>query len=344
VFRYGVHPIHTGFQCEGGAERMLNGLADTLDTPFGPYLIAVCGYGTARSDVWSDFLNYLNLNVEFELRATLVLMAICWIAVRRGLAPLREASRQAQRLDVTSLDQRIACEDMPVEIMPLITTINEALSRLDEGVSRQTRFLANAAHELRTPIMILSARASGPEQPTFRRDIQRDVRRIRSIVEQLLAFARVDRQGRAHEEEVDLGALALAIVNDFALLAIKSGKAIEFDGCDRPVFISGDSHALQSVIANLIDNALRAEPQGGAVIVRLCEDATLCIVDHGEGVKREERELVFEPFWRKSQATPGSGLGLAIARELLEKLGGRIWVEDTPGGGATFKLSFARRA
>jgi len=61
-------------------------------------------------------------------------------------------------------------------------------------------------------------------------------------------------------------------------------------------------------------------------------------------VKREERELVFEPFWRKSRATPGSGLGLAIARELLEKLGGRIWVEDTPGGGATFKLSFARRA
>ena len=97
---------------------------------------------------------------------------------------------------------------------------------------------------------------------------------------------------------------------------------------------------MHSVITNLVDNALRAEPEGGTVILRVGADAIVEVVDHGAGAAERDRQLVFEPFWRKSEATPGAGLGLAIAKELLDALGGRIWVEDTPGGGATFKLSF----
>jgi signal transduction histidine kinase len=76
--------------------------------------------------------------------------------------------------------------------------------------------------------------------------------------------------------------------------------------------------------------------------VRVSADAVVEVVDHGEGVALSDREMIFEPFWRKSEATPGTGLGLAIAKELIEKLGGRIWVEETPHGGATFKLSLGR--
>ena len=107
-----------------------------------------------------------------------------------------------------------------------------------------------------------------------------------------------------------------------------------------PVIVRGTEYALKSVIANLINNALRAEPEGGTVVVRVRADAGVDVVDHGEGIEEADRELIFEPFWRKSEATPGTGLGLAIAKELTEALGGRIWVEETPGGGATFKLSF----
>ena len=89
---------------------------------------------------------------------------------------------------------------------------------------------------------------------------------------------------------------------------------------------------------------LRAEPEGGTVVVRVGEDATVEVIDHGEGVAESDRELIFEPFWRKNEATPGTGSGFAIAKELTETLGGRIWIEDTPGGGATFKLSFPRAA
>ena len=101
---------------------------------------------------------------------------------------------------------------------------------------------------------------------------------------------------------------------------------------------------MASIISNLIDNALRAEPAGGAVIVRVGSDATVAVIDHGEGIAESDRTLIFEPFWRKTEATPGSGLGLAIAKELVEALGGRIWIEETPGGGATFKLWFSLTA
>ena len=102
----------------------------------------------------------------------------------------------------------------------------------------------------------------------------------------------------------------------------------------------GNKGAVEAVLANLIDNALRAEPQGGAVAIRVESDTTIAVIDHGAGVAEGDRQTIFEPFWRKSDSCSGAGLGLAIAKELVTKLEGKVWVEDTPGGGATFKLSF----
>ena len=122
-------------------------------------------------------------------------------------------------------------------------------------------------------------------------------------------------------------------------LAIDNGRDIELDGPPTPVIVHANSWALESVITNLIENAVRAEPPGGTVLVRVLPGATIEVIDHGEGVVPEDREAIFEPFWRKNNATRGAGLGLAITRELVDKHGGRIWVEETPGGGATFKVS-----
>jgi signal transduction histidine kinase len=92
-------------------------------------------------------------------------------------------------------------------------------------------------------------------------------------------------------------------------------------------------------VTNLIDNALRAEPKDGAILVRIDDRGVVAVVDHGEGVAPAFREMVFEPFWRQSETTSGTGLGLAIAKEIMDAHGGRIWVEETPGGGATFKIA-----
>jgi two-component system, OmpR family, sensor kinase len=106
--------------------------------------------------------------------------------------------------------------------------------------------------------------------------------------------------------------------------------------------VRGYRWAVESVITNLVENAVRAEPIEGTVVVRIRTEGMVEIIDHGDGVAATDREKIFEPFWRKSETEPGTGLGLAIAKELTEAMRGRIWVEDTPGGGATFKLWFPK--
>ncbi|MBM3625220.1 MAG: ATP-binding protein, partial [Alphaproteobacteria bacterium] len=127
-----------------------------------------------------------------------------------------------------------------------------------------------------------------------------------------------------------------------ALLAIRDGREIEYLGPSGAVFVRGNKVAIEAVVANLIDNALRAEPRGGSVAIRVNENATIEVIDHGAGVAEDDRRAIFEPFWRMSEGASGAGLGLAIAKELVSKLKGRIWVENTPGGGATFKISLPR--
>ena len=215
-----------------------------------------------------------------------------------------------------------------------------ALKRLDADAMRLRRFTANAAHELRTPVAILGARLDAPEEQSFKNDLKRDARRIRNIVEQLLASARLGGAATPLGESIDLVAATQSVVTDAALLAIKNGRQIAVEAPARSVRIYGDRLAIESVIANLVDNALRAEPRGGAVLVRVRAEAVVEVVDHGAGVAPADRTQIFEPFWRKTNATPGSGLGLAIAKELMDRHAGRIWVEETEAGGATFKLSF----
>jgi signal transduction histidine kinase len=185
-------------------------------------------------------------------------------------------------------------------------------------------------------------RLDAPEEPTFKNDLKRDHRRIRNIVEQLLASARLGEQTTKLDETINLVELARTMIADAALLALKARRRIVLESPSAPVFVTGNRPALESVIANVIDNALRAEPEGGAVHVRVAENATLEVIDHGCGVEEADRELVFEAFWRKNETTPGTGLGLAVAKEIVDAHGGHIWVEDTPGGGATFKLEFPR--
>ena len=106
--------------------------------------------------------------------------------------------------------------------------------------------------------------------------------------------------------------------------------------------MKGNPRALESVVANLIDNAFHAEPENGTIVIRLRQEVTLEVVDHGPGMSQPERELMPEPFWRESDAGPGTGLGLVIAKEIFELHKGRISIENTPGNCATFKVSLPR--
>lgn len=310
------------------------------NTRVGPLFVATSGSAFR----WTDILYYLR-NEAPQIGLNLVTMAClsavaAWIAVSRGLAPLRAAAAAADKLEMDTLGQGIPSARAPAEVLPLIQSINSSLSRLDLAAMRMRRYIATAAHELRTPVAILRARLENPEEPTFRVDLKRDVRRLQAIVEQLLIAARLDARQAKLDEQVDLVAVARSVVGDYAPLAFQAGRSLAFEAPAVPVQVIGNRHAIESMIVNLIDNALRLEPLCGSVTVRVLAEYVVEVEDHGPGVSEGDREAIFEPFWRKTEATRGAGLGLAIVKELADTLGARILVEDTPGGGATFSLRF----
>ena len=321
-------------------ERLALGVVESESTAFGELRIAIYGERFRWDDPFLLLGDQFTFYWPYIIAGVLLCSAGTWLAVLRGLAPLRNVADEAAKIDIDELNQRLSEGGVPAEILPLVGAFNDTLARLDAGVGRLRRFIANAAHELRTPLAILSVRLGAPEEPTFKRDLKRDLRRAQYVVDQLLATARLAERSIEVLREVDLVSIAKSVASDAAILAIKHRRRVEFEAPSAPVVIRGSEFALQSVIANLVDNALRAEPAGGTVNLRVGADAIVEVIDHGEGVAEMDRELIFEAFWRKSEQTPGAGLGLAIAKELMGALGGRIWVEETPGGGATFKLSF----
>ncbi|HEY8065451.1 MAG TPA: HAMP domain-containing sensor histidine kinase [Methylosinus sp.] len=267
--------------------------------------------------------------------------AMCLIAlfvVNRGLAPLRKAAAKVATIDVNSLKERIALEEAPSEMRPFIEAVNKAFERVQEGVDRQRRFSANSAHELRTPITILRARVGKMAEGPLKFEIERDVLRVQTIVEQMLLLAQIKERGRIAPQKFDLYDVVLTVAADYVPIAIDNDREIQFEAPSRRVTALGLRWSVESIVTNLIANALRAEPAGGVVIVRVLPECAIEVVDHGSGVADADRKRIFEPFWRKDDAPPGTGLGLSIVRELVELLGGDVSVDETPGGGATFKV------
>jgi signal transduction histidine kinase len=317
------------------------GYVRTTLTPFGRLGTIVYGSSFHWDDVIYQLSAYLVIeNFLAYLPLCLVMSLVAFVVVRRALTPLRSIAAGIGQVDVTSLNRRIPTGDVPSELTPFVEAVNLAFERVKQGVARQRRFTANSAHELRTPIAILRGRVDKLDDTPLKHDIQRDVHRIQTILEQLLVLAQIEeRGGNASPPELDLGEIVLSATADYMPIAVDNDRRIAFEGASTPIIIRAYRWAVESVVTNLIENAVRAERAGGTVLVRVAADATVEVIDHGEGIAPCDREAIFEPFWRKDDGKPGTGLGLAIAKELIDKLHGRLWVEETLGGGATFKIS-----
>ncbi len=333
-----VNWVALWFNVNDDQKHKVMGLASTEVTPFGVLIVCMRGFHVQWGDlprIFADEIEYVGMHFGpvFAIAAV-----IAWFAVRRGLKPLSASAAKLSGIDMESLNQRLPEDHLFIEIRPFVHAVNEALTRLDAGVALQRRFIANAAHQICTPIAILRARLDDPDDESLRRDQRRDLRRLQAIVEQLLVSARTSERGGETKESLDFAVLTRLRIADYTPLARESGRRIDFEGPSSGVMLRGYRQALESVVDNLVDNALRAEPVGGAVVVCVAKGAILEVIDHGEGVAREDRKMIFEPFWRKSEATPGAGLGLAIVKELVELHGGEVFVQETPGGGATFRV------
>jgi signal transduction histidine kinase len=335
-----ITQAHLHFNLPGDPETTPIGFMERRKTPYGWLHIAIYRHMFRPVDLFWQFVDFLRWDLFSVLLVILGSTGTAWAAVRRGLAPLRAAARQVEGVDLDQLGRGVRIEQVPTEIRPFVDAIDGALVRLAASAARMRRFTANAAHELRTPVAVMRARLENADASQLTSDLLNDSRQLQTLVEQMLVTIRLSENQALCDETLELAGVVRDVVSGFVLLAVQRGRRIEFETCAAAVRVRGNRRAIECVVSNLVDNALRAEPVGGAVLVRVDADATVHVIDHGDGVAPDDREKIFEPFWRKSEETPGAGLGLAITKELMERLHGGVRVADTPGGGATFTLSF----
>jgi two-component system OmpR family sensor kinase/two-component system sensor histidine kinase QseC len=294
------------------------------------------------------------LRVVVPLILLLPVMAAfaAWI-VGRGLAPLRQVTAEVQRRDVSSLNP-LAVEKLPLEIAPLMHELNRLLSRLQSSFTAQRDFIADAAHELRSPLTALKVQLQlldrAPD-PGARREARERlgaaVERSIHLVEQLLTLARSDYGNPAGPPgPVDLAEVAAAAIADAASLAASRTIDIVLDA-EAQGRVTGDGEALRTLARNIIDNAVRYTPPGGSVRVRCAPSAdgpTLEVADTGPGIPAAERARVFDRFYRHpTAATGGSGLGLAIVAAIANRHAARITLDDAAGGGLKVTVQFPSR-
>jgi two-component system OmpR family sensor kinase len=283
------------------------------------------------------------LKTVAPLLLILPLMALLiWVTVGRGLASIRRVAGEVKARDATSLAP-VSQQNQPQEIQPLITALNDLLSRLDQSLATQRNFIADAAHELKTPLTALTLqsqlaeRATEPEErSTALADLKQGIARMNHLVHQLLSMARQE-PGAASQawQDVDLAELAAQVVAGFAGLA--QARRIDL-GLHHTEYITvhGNRDALRTLLENLIDNALRYCPEGAQVDVAVECDATgtsMLVHDNGAGVPPESEMRIFDRFYRADGAPGnGSGLGLAIVKQIADLHGAETILENSPSG------------
>jgi len=317
----------------------------------GGLTIQVANTTSNRQGMFTDIAPWLLLPLSVLVA---VLGFLIWTAVGRALAPLRQIRDEIGVRDVTSL-HALDTRHLPEEIQPLVEALNALLARLDAAILSQRRFVADAAHELRTPLTAvrLQAQIARKSSRTGERDqalqqLMAGIDRAAHLVDQLLRMARLDPELQNKTfAAVRLDELVKRVVGDFSGQAEAKGIDLGVETCPA-VTVPGQAEGLRMLIGNLVDNALRYTPSGGRVDLRLEPQAghvRLSVRDTGPGIPAEERERVFDRFYRLSSADiPGSGLGLAIVRQITDLHGGEVALQEAPGGGLLAVVSLPTTA
>ena len=350
-----------------------------LDAPAKPVTISAIGpYSEYRATVWrensfqgqyvvfaiplketTETLNLLLL-VEALIAVAVVAgtAALAWLIVNLGLRPLRRMGAVAGEIAAGDLSRRVEPATSKTEIGRLGLALNAMLSQIETAFAQRTaserrlrRFIADASHELRTPLTSIRGysemlRRGAADSPTdsdlARRRIEEESVRMSTLVDDMLLIARLD-QGRPLEmKPVDLQAILRDTAADARVVAPQ--REISLDTSDS-VVVTGDDARLRQMVGNLVRNALVHTPSRTPIEIGVTTQngtARLTVADHGPGLRAEDGERIFEPFYRadpsRSRDSGGAGLGLSIVNAVVAAHGGRVGVKETSGGGATFEV------
>jgi len=276
-----------------------------------------------------------------------------YILVQRALSPVDQICESAERISSQNLSQRLPVSQTADELQRLSLSLNHMITRLDEAFQHNRRFMADASHEMRTPLTVLrgelesllNQRELSVEVCESLESILEEVQRLTMIVESLFALARLDAgEGQAKWAEVDLSRLASSTAEQMCLLA--ADKQIQMN-CEapEPVPVQGDRARLKQIVVNLLDNAIKYTPPGGNVTLKVAtaqNKALLEVIDSGIGIPPSEQKHVFERFFRvdkaRSREMGGAGLGLAIVKSICTAHGGQVDLESIEGSGSRFRI------
>lgn len=284
-----------------------------------------------------------------------------WFLARRALAPIGQIARQARHFTAAHLDRRIQATPRGDEVSELVAVINGMLDRLGAAFAAQERFIADASHELKTPLSVVLAEAQVLEQQVrtteeydqFVASVQDQLRQLVRLVDSLLTLARADAGfPLAEAPSVSINEVVMEAVERCGPLAryrevrlVPTLSPPAQDGTEA--YVSGDPALLRAVIDNLIRNAIRYSPADQAVDVEVGMDGTevrVAVRDHGPGIPPEELDRVFERFFSGRESAQGAGLGLAIARAVATLHRGSITAVNRPEGGCEFILALLQTA
>lgn len=289
-----------------------------------------------------------------------IALALVWFALSRGLSPLAELQQRIRARkpdDLSPIDSR----QVPEEITPLVRSLNDMLARLSQTISIQKRFIADAAHQMKTPLAGMRMQSELALRQTDHEEIHRSLLQLSKsseaatrLINQLLTLARAENQSPATQalELLDLADLARSTVQDWIPVSFANNIDLGIEKADDAIHIFGNAMMLRELLSNLIDNAIRYTPKGHSVTVRtaLNKEQALAILeveDNGPGIPASERGQIFERFYRiLGSNVQGSGLGLSIVREIAQQHDARIEITDNPRNqdpqfpGCLFRLSF----
>jgi signal transduction histidine kinase len=261
------------------------------------------------------------------------------LAVRSVLRPIRTAEQAARKVGGRNLAARLPEDQMPAEIKPLVQAFNGVLERLERTFQEQERFIANAAHELKTPLALARTRVeAGLDSEQERNRLLQDLDTMGRQVQQLLQLAQMADPLSLRRSAVRPAEVAREVLDHLAFKAHRSNITLHLEETEINREIEADPGALFVLLKNLVENALDFSPPGTDVKVRLSMTG-ISVQDHGPGVTAEHRAQIFERFWRApGQSRSGSGLGLALVREIALAHGWSVSCSEAPGGGALFTV------
>lgn len=324
----------------GGTGRASDASLIAFDTDAGRVVVAAGGFdpSTVTLGTWLRHLHresFTFVPIAFALLTLLGAIA----AIPLILRSIRPTARAAAALDPSDLKKRLPEEKVVKELLPIVRAFNAALDRLEADFERRRRFIADIAHELRTPVAVLNMHVEDMPAGGAKADLQRGVFRLSQMIGQMLDAQRLALAGR-QREPVDLVELSRAVAADVAPLAVAHGYEIAVTAGAPSVPVEGERHAIARALSNLLGNAIAHGGGNGTIEVSVDQAGRIDVCDEGPGVPDEARSRIFEPFRRERWDKDGCGLGLHLVREVMRAHGGEVALIGS-GPGARFRLDFS---